>query len=544
MGTPTSKPLPPTSASGAPSAVGKLPVASSPIPVQPAQPAQPTRPPQSTQSTAPPSQTVVSNISAQQAEIAAIKEDERLEEALQQAKNAQALIATATAVSVGTSVLKAVLATTSVAAAVASLNPLTGPVILGGCLIIATLLKLRAGNLKLLSHLTVTSNKYVQLMNLTIISETLYNLMKAENDKLPETNPLREKFNKFSLNKGAVVETAGYFTLKLIMASPQRVVKVLLEKNIIKQTNIDKVNSKSLLAKRVSSSFSKTGFLGGITGDINRFMNSQAMIDSISGALNEFFMACQMSLNRFFILISVFKDLYASILPTFMATNAFKTLMSGDSSSQLIVEGTEITPEDMEKAGKFMEQTEMAIQAATGIDAVTPSADTLNMATGGVQENLNEAKAAEETVLTQIAAADNVNVAELRIEVRQEAKETVETTQIATAAMVAAGIVPPNPLSTRLNADIAANATTPVPTVVPTGNVTVVPTTNNAAKAANAARNNAAKAARNNARNNPVVPTVGGFRRSGKKSRKLSKNKHIKKYVLRRSRRKSKRVAY
>ena len=105
----------------------------------------------------------------------------KVEEATQKMLTVQSLIMTATVAGIAESIIKGTLATGGL---IAVANPVVAPALVGVALIAAAYLRLKAGHLELITNLQLKSSKYIKLMNLVCVAETVYQLMVNKNHQI------------------------------------------------------------------------------------------------------------------------------------------------------------------------------------------------------------------------------------------------------------------------------------------------------------------------------------------------------------------------
>jgi len=408
-----------------------------------------------------------------------LKEYTSLETAKDNLQAAETVLAVATAAAITSQILKSVVTSVSVAGALASLNPVTGPAILAGCVVIAAFLKFRAGHLKLLSYLAISSRRYITLMNLTVVSETIYDLMSKKNEEYKaKGNPkYSEKFTTFDLQKREILEYANLFKLQLIMAASQNVLNELTAKKIITNKNVKNVNNKGVLSSR-SSFFGKKSWLGGKLGDVNRFFNSEEMINSINKALGDFFITCQFSLNRFYFFISIYRELYEAVQPEFVLTDAFKILMSGDTK------GINSDNNDPIKSAEIA-LTNASDETAAIVKIEKISQDLVNSAVATATVEVKELTEEKEDVASNLAREAGVQTEALvkAVNAEEKAEEKAVTVAEAVVATTAKTVAEATTATTKT----VAEATTATTKTVAEATTAAVPEAAAAATAATAA---------------------------------------------------------
>uniref|UniRef100_A0A6C0DG64 Uncharacterized protein n=1 Tax=viral metagenome TaxID=1070528 RepID=A0A6C0DG64_9ZZZZ len=379
----------------------------------------------------------------------------KVEEATQKMLTVQSLIMTATVAGIAESIIKGTLATGGL---IAVANPVVAPALVGVALIAAAYLRLKAGHLELITNLQLKSSKYIKLMNLVCISETVYQLM-VNSDKNKEK---RTALEKFDMNTESIKQYAELFRIQILLSAPNSLITELEKAKAISNSNYKALNKRSLLSKKTVGSFSswfdRKSTFGNLYGDVTRVFQSKEMIASINRALDDLFLEIQIMLDRYDEFTRVYKKEYDNIVENFEQTPQFQLMITGSDAQA----SDALTPEE---AAKHLEDAAKQL-TAVGVKAQDPTESTVDVKSIVIKEvTQGEAASNDATKKVAINAGITSTVLEKSVNAAQNSKEQIET--LATLVVEAEEAKTPVVLSPTTN-------NTSKPSVVTTVNIPIV----------------------------------------------------------------------
>jgi len=350
-----------------------------------------------------------------------LTDDEKVKQATEKMLTVESLIMTATVAGIAESIVKATLAAGGI---IAVANPVVAPALAGVAIIAAAYLRLKAGHMELITNLQLKSSKYIKLMNLVCIAETVYRLM-VNSDK---NTAKKAELEKFEMNTRAIKQYAELFRIQILLSAPDKLLKELEKAMAITNKNYAKLNERSLLSKKSVGSFSswfdRKSTFGSLYGDVTRVLQSKQMILSINRALDDLFLEIQIMLDRYDEFTRVYRQEYDNIAIEFTKTPEFQLLLTG--SDEKVSDS--LTPEE---AAKHLEDAAKNL-AAVGINAEKPTVQPTTVNTI-ITVEVKEGEVASTAATQQVAKSTGLNpeVLENSVNVAQNSNQKTEILAIA-----------------------------------------------------------------------------------------------------------------